>query len=70
MLHWRSMRILALIVVAIFSLLSVGCTSEGVMLQPAQQGEWSSFKSDQHKVSKDVRESAATESAEKPPAEK
>lgn len=70
MLHWPSMRILALIVVAVFALLAVGCTSDGVMLQPAQQGEWSNFKNDQHKVSKDVRESAATESVEKPPAEK
>jgi hypothetical protein len=65
MLHWPSMRILALIVVAIFCVLAVGCTADGVMLQPAQQGEWSSFKSDRHKVSKDVREST-----EKPPAEK
>jgi len=64
------MRMLVLIVVAISSLLSVGCTSEGVMLQPAQQGEWSNFKNDQHKISKDVKEAAATESAEKPPAEK
>jgi len=65
MLHWPSMRILAVIVVAIFSLLSGGCTSEGVMLQPAQQGEWSNFHSDKKQVSKDVREST-----EKPPAEK
>jgi hypothetical protein len=64
------MRIWAGIVVVIFSILSVGCTADGVMLQPGQQGEWSSFKNDKHKVSKDVRESAATESAEKPPAEK
>jgi hypothetical protein len=59
------MRILAVIVVAIFSLLSVGCTSEGVMLQPPQQGEWSNFHNDKHQVSKDAKESA-----EKPPAEK
>ena len=59
------MRILALIVVAIFSLLSVGCTADGVMLQPPQQGEWRDFHNDKHQVSKDVRESA-----EKPPAEK
>lgn len=70
MLHWPNMRILALIVVAIFSILSVGCTSEGVMLQPAQQGEWRDFHNDQHKVSKDVKEAAATESPEKPPAGK
>jgi len=63
------MRILALIVVAIFSLLSMGCTSEGVMLQPAQQGEWSNFKTDQHKVSKDARDEVA-KPGEKPAAEK
>jgi hypothetical protein len=59
------MRILAVIVVAIFSILSVGCTSDGVMLQPPQQGEWSNFHNDKHQVSKDAREPA-----EKPPAEK
>jgi hypothetical protein len=59
------MRILAVIVVAIFSLLSVGCTDEGVMLQPPVQGEWSNFHNDKHQVSKDAREST-----EKPPAEK
>jgi hypothetical protein len=64
-LHWPSMRILAVVVVAIFALLSVGCTADGVMLQPPQQGEWSSFHNDKHQVSKDAKESA-----EKPPAEK
>lgn len=69
------MRILAVIFVAIFSLLSVGCTADGVMLQPPQQGEWADFKADQHKVSRDAREEAekpATDKsgAEKPPAEK
>jgi hypothetical protein len=59
------MRTLAFVVVAIFALFSVGCTADGVMLQPAQQGEWSSFHNDKHQVSKDVREST-----EKPPAEK
>jgi hypothetical protein len=59
------MRFLAVIVVAIFSLLSVGCTSEGVMLQPPQQGEWSNFHNDKHQLSKDAKEST-----EKPPAEK
>jgi hypothetical protein len=59
------MRMLAIIVVAIVSFLSVGCTSEGVMLQPPVQGEWSNFHSDKHQVSKDAKESA-----EKPPAEK
>jgi hypothetical protein len=59
------MRILAVIVVAIVSILSAGCTADGVMLQPAQQGEWSNFHNDKHQVSKDAKESA-----EKPPAEK
>ena len=59
------MRILAVIAVAIFSILSVGCTADGVMLQPPQQGEWRDFHNDKHQVSKDVRELA-----EKPPAEK
>jgi hypothetical protein len=59
------MRILAVIAVVIFSIFSVGCTADGVMLQPAQQGEWSNFHNDKHQVSKDVREAA-----EKPPAER
>jgi hypothetical protein len=59
------MRILAVIFVAIFSLFSVGCTADGVMLQPPQQGEWSNFHNDKHQISKDVKESA-----DKPPAEK
>jgi hypothetical protein len=59
------MRILAIVVVAIFSILSVGCTADGVMLQPPLQGEWSNFHNDKHQVSTDARESA-----EKPPAEK
>jgi len=65
MLHWPHMRILAVIAVAIFSLLSVGCTDEGVMLQPPQQGEWRDFHNSQHQVSRDAKEAA-----EKPPAEK
>ena len=65
MLHWPSMRILAVAVMVIFSILSVGCTADGVMLQPPVQGEWSNFHNDQDKVSKDAREST-----EKPPADK
>jgi hypothetical protein len=65
MLHWPGMRILAVIVVAIFSILSVGCTSDGVMLQPPVQGEWRNFHNDQNKISKDARELP-----DKPPAEK
>jgi hypothetical protein len=59
------MRILAVILLATFCFLSVGCTSDGVMLQPPQQGEWSNFHNDKHQVSKDAKEST-----EKPPAEK
>jgi hypothetical protein len=59
------MRILALIVIAIFSLLSVGCTSEGVMLQPPLQGEWSNFHNDKDKLTVDAKDEA-----KKPPAEK
>jgi hypothetical protein len=59
------MRILAVLVLAIFSILSVGCTDEGVMLQPPVQGEWSNFHNDKNQVSRDAREPA-----EKPPAEK
>ena len=62
------MRILAVIIVAIFSLLSVGCTDEGVMLQPAVQGEWQNFHNDKHQVSRDAREEAAT--PDKPATEK
>ncbi len=54
------MRILAAIVLGIFSLLSVGC-EDGVMLQPSQQGEWSNFHNAKHQVSK-----GAQPSAEKP----
>lgn len=59
------MRILAILFVALFSLLSVGCTDQGVMLQPPVQGEWSNFHNDSHKISGDAREQAA-----KPPADK
>jgi hypothetical protein len=52
------MRILAVIVIAIFSILSVGCTADGVMLQPPVQGEWSNFHNDKNQVSADGRESA------------
>jgi len=59
------MRTLAILAVAIFSLLSVGCTDDGVMLQPPQQGEWSNFHNDQDRVSKDAREPAEKQSAQK-----
>ena len=64
------MRILAVILVATFSILSIGCTADGVMLQPPVQGEWSDFHNDKNQVSKDARESAEKPSAEKLPAEK
>jgi hypothetical protein len=56
------MRILAAIVLVTFSILSVGCA---VILQPAQQGEWSDFNNPKYKVSKDV-----VAEPQKPPAEK
>jgi hypothetical protein len=59
------MRILAVIAVAVFSILSIGCTSDGVMLQPPVQGEWSNFHNDQDRVSKDAREPAEKQSAQK-----
>jgi hypothetical protein len=51
------MRIFAVIVVGIVSLLSAGCA---VRLQPAVQGEWSNFHDEKDKVTMDA----------KPPAEK
>ena len=65
MLHWPSMRILAVIVIAIFSILSVGCTEDGVMLQPPVQGEWANFHNDKNQVSVDARESAEKPTADK-----
>ena len=51
--------------VVVFSMLSVGCAADGVMLQPPVQGEWSNYHNDKDKTSKDVREAT-----EKPIAEK
>ncbi|HLG99529.1 MAG TPA: hypothetical protein VKX49_24690 [Bryobacteraceae bacterium] len=42
------MRILAAILLGIFSILSVACVDGGVMLQPSQQGEWSNFQNKTH----------------------
>ena len=50
-----------MIAIGIVSLLSVGCA---VILQPAQQGEWSNFHDEKDKVSKD-----AQPSTEKPKSE-
>jgi hypothetical protein len=61
------MRILAVLVVVIFSILSVGCTADGVMLQPPVQGEWSNFHNDKKQVSADAREESEKPAA---PAEK
>jgi hypothetical protein len=46
------MRILALIVITVFSLVSLGCE---VRLQPAVQGEWSNVHNDKDKISKDAK---------------
>jgi hypothetical protein len=55
-----SMRILALIVVAISAIMSTGCVPpDGVMLQPPVQGEWSNFHNDKHQVTKDADEKPA-----------
>jgi len=62
------MRILAVIFFAMFSILSVGCTADGVMLQPPVQGEWQNFHNDKNKVSRDAKETS--EPADKPPAQK
>jgi len=54
------MRIWAVIVLAIFSLLNAGCD---VVLQPPQQGEWSNFHNKAHQNTDDEKHSA--EPAEK-----
>jgi len=60
------MRILAALAVIAISLLSVGCQQGGILLQSAQQGEWSNFKNTNHQVSNDAKAAPA----EKPAAEK
>lgn len=59
------MRILAATIAFTFSSLSIGCE---VILQPAQQGEWSdgNWRNPKYKVTKDVREAGESE---KTPAE-
>jgi hypothetical protein len=59
------MRILAGLVVLLASLLSMGCTREGVMLQDAQQGEWSNFHDKANQISKDARPPAEKPAPEK-----
>ncbi|HTS48604.1 MAG TPA: hypothetical protein VMH05_11710 [Bryobacteraceae bacterium] len=46
------MRIIAAIFLGAFCLISVGCVDGGVMLQDAQQGEWSNFHNPANKVTK------------------
>jgi hypothetical protein len=65
-LHWSSMRIFAVLVLGLVSILSVACDApDGVHLQPAVQGEWSNFHNDKHQVSMDVRKSPEKQPAEK-----
>ena len=56
------MRIWAVIIVAIFSFVSLAC---GVKLQPAVQGEWSDFHNDKDKVSQNARPAAEKPSGER-----
>jgi hypothetical protein len=64
-LEWQFMRILAGLTVLLASILSVGCVSGGVMLQPAQQGEWSNFHNQKAQVSEGARTSPEKPAAEK-----
>jgi hypothetical protein len=65
-LQLRNMRTLAATLVFSFTSLNIGCD---VILQPAQQGEWSNgnFRNPKYKVTKDIRESSEEQ---KPPADK
>jgi hypothetical protein len=64
-LHWPGMRVLAVLIVMISSILSVGCAADGVVLQPPVQGEWSNYHNGTHQISMDVRESAEKPAPEK-----
>ncbi len=59
------MRILAALAVIAISLLSVGCEPGGILLQGAQQGEWSNFHNTNHQVSADAKASPDNPAAEK-----
>jgi hypothetical protein len=59
------MRNLAAILLAIFCLMSVACVDGGVMLQNAQQGEWSNFHNLSHKISEDARTPPEGQAADK-----
>jgi hypothetical protein len=56
------MRIQAVILVAIFLFVSVGC---GPRLQPAVQGEWSNVHNDKDKISENSRPGAEKPSSER-----
>jgi hypothetical protein len=56
------MRIWAVILVAVFSFVSLGC---GVRLQPPVQGEWSDFHNDKDKITQDARQEAEKPSPER-----
>ncbi len=65
-LHWPSMRTLAVLVLGMVSILSVGCNGpDGVHLQAPVQGEWSNFHNDKNQVSLDARKSPEKEPPEK-----
>ena len=58
-LQWPSMRILAVLLLGLVSILSVGCDGpDGVHLQAPLQGEWSNFHNDKNQVSMDARQPA------------
>jgi hypothetical protein len=56
------MRIWAVIAVAIFSFVTLGC---GVRLQPAVQGEWSDVHNDKDKITQNARPDAEKPSGER-----
>lgn len=64
------MRILAVICLCGFCLVSVGCVADGVMLQPPVQGEWSNFHNSKDQVTMDARQPAEQPTSEKPEAQK
>jgi hypothetical protein len=65
-LHWPSMRTLAVLVIGLASIVSVGCNGpDGVHLQAPLQGEWSNFHNDKNQVSMDARKSPEKQPAEK-----
>jgi anti-sigma factor RsiW len=59
------MRLFAGLAVGVLALINIGCAADGVMLQPAVQGEWSNFHSDKHQVSADARPANEQSSSEK-----